>query len=177
MFELLADSTNLGGIRPESLVALGSGVGSAIITCYFWLIKSNRERAGIRIYQVGKWVPNTRTTAEKKIRVWWDGDLYLANVSSLANAVVGATVELKMGDGWKQGDYGWKEEHALPWNVPPQHVEKRGAAAFFEWEEGAIDPEKIRDAAQKIRFTFHTVDGRKYSKVVDTGLVHYSMPT
>ena len=181
MFDLLLaaadDAAVVGGIPISTMLALGSGIGSMLVTGYFWLIKSNRERAGIKLYQIGKWMPNSRTTPEKKHRLWWDGDLYLANVSTLPNAVVGATVELRMGDKWIKGDYGWKDEHALPWNLMPQLVEKRGAAAFFEFEEGQVDVEKMRDSAQKIRFTYHTVDGRKYSKVVDTGLIHYSLPT
>jgi hypothetical protein len=153
-------------------------VGSALVTAYFWMIRANRERAGVKVHQASKFTSNHRERKNEQdapiSRVWWDGKLFMTNRSTLPAAVFRAQVELQRDGKWVRGDFGWGEDGELPYNLAPLHVVTKKVAAFFD-----LEPEFSREDSYKkwqIRFTFETVEGKKIRFVVDTNFDPYAHP-
>lgn len=163
-------------IPPEVNAILA--VGSAAVTAYFWLIKANRERAGVKVYQIGKFRADRRTVpaseAPTKYRLWWSGDLFFANRSTLPSAIIGAEVSVFFRGQWIDGDFGWGEGAELPWNLPPLSVEKKPVAAFLKVQD-EVEWDEVQKP-HKLRFRFSTVDGRQFTKEVETNYEKYTVP-
>src|SRR5690606_18754505 len=109
-------------------------------------------KAGLKIYQADRFTPSRRTLPSYEqekhpgmVRAFWTGDLYVANMSTLPSAVIGAEVELQREGKWVSGAFGWSEGAALPWNLDPLKVDKHGVAAFFYLPESVEGEELSRD--------------------------------
>ena len=85
----------LGDFNLQTVLA----VGSACITGYFWFVKMNQERAGLRLYRVADFKPDRLqcSDAPAKEKATWYGEIYLANPASLPAAVVRFQVQLFWG--------------------------------------------------------------------------------
>src|SRR5580704_12635912 len=69
-----------GHIKMETLMS----VGSACLTCYFWLVKMRRESAGLKLYQPAAFRADRLQCSRVpgKEKATWYGDLFLANPST-----------------------------------------------------------------------------------------------
>jgi hypothetical protein len=143
-------------------------VGSAGITAYFWLVKMNRERAGLRLYRLGDFRPDRPQGADvpgMETAVWYGG-LCLANPSSLPAAVVCLRVQL----GWQgrrlDGRLVQERKDDLPWTVEPLRVLSRSFGCAFVVPEGTA--RELLSRPQQFRFTFVTADGRRRTQTMST---------
>jgi hypothetical protein len=143
-------------------------VGSAGITAYFWLVKMNRERAGLRLYRVADFRPDRPQCApvpgtQKAV---WYGELCLANPSSLPAVVVQIRVQLRWQGRWRDGKLVLEKKDDVPWIVEPLRVLSRGFGCAFLVEESATRAQLQQP--QRLRFTFVTVEGRPRVKEIST---------
>ena len=137
-------------------------LASLAVTAYFWFVKANRERVGLRIYQTSKF----EGSLEPNALGFWQGEVYLANRSTMPNAVVEVKTELFWKGQWIPGYTNLPEGHELPWNLTPLFVTQRKISGAFQ-----LDPKTDREevyANQRIRFTFISVEGRSFVKEIQT---------
>lgn len=154
----------LGDFNVQSFLA----VGSACITAYFWMVKMNQERAGLKLYRVADFRPDRLQCSDQpgKEKATWYGEIYLANPSLLPAAVVRFQAQLLWDGRWIEGKLVIEKKDGLPWTVEPLRVLARGFGCSFDVEEGTTRERLL--TPHKIRFTWVTVDGRKQSQDVDT---------
>jgi hypothetical protein len=143
-------------------------VGSAGITAYFWLVKMNRERAGLRLYRVADFRPDRLQCSQVAgtEKATWYGELCLANPSSLPAVIVQARVQLCWQGKWLDGKMVLEKKDDVPWTLEPLRVLSRSFGCAFLVAEGTTR-EQIQQA-QRLRFTFTTVDGRHRIKEITT---------
>lgn len=160
----------LFGLSTQLLTSLQShgqmvlSVGSFVVTAYFWVVRINREREALRVYQTGTF----EGTLESGHIGAWAGRLMLANRSIMPTAIVEAKVELCWQGKWLLGCINLDETNQLPWNLPAQQVAAQKLVAGFD-----VGPETTPEqvyADQRLRFTFLTVEGRRVVKIVETNV-------
>lgn len=156
----------LGEFNLQTLIA----VGSACVTGYFWLVKMNKDRAGLKLYRVADFKPDRLqcSNAPSKEKATWYGEVYLANPSSLPIAVVHFRVQLMWRGRWIDGKLVMERKDDLPWTVEPLRVLARSFGCAFAVEEGTAREKLL--TPHKLRFTWTTVDGRKQSQDIDTSM-------
>ena len=156
----------LGDFNVQSFLA----VGSACVTAYFWLVKMNQERAGLKLYLVADFRPDRLQCSDQpgKEKATWYGEIYLANPATLPAAVVRFQVRLLWGGRWIDGKLLMEKKDDLPWTVEPLRVLARGFGCSFPVEEGTAREQLLRP--NKLRFIWTTVDGRRQQQDVDTCL-------
>ena len=103
LFDALQD-----GITFNSLLS----VGSAAVTGYFWLVKAQRERAGLELYHAGRFRPDRLQCSNTpgKEKATWYGEIFLANPSTLPGTVIGLRIELFWKGQWIEGTRSHREE-------------------------------------------------------------------
>jgi hypothetical protein len=165
MSSLFADF--LGEFNLQTLIA----VGSACVTGYFWLVKMNRERAGLKLYRVADFRPDRLQCSDRpgKEKATWYGEVYLANPSTLPIAVVRFGVQLLWRGRWMDGRIVMERKDDLPWTAEPLRVLARGFGCAFDVEEGTTREQLLQP--HKLRFNWTTVDGRRQSQDVETSLL------
>ena len=139
-------------------------IGSCAVTGYFWLVRINREREAVRIYQMGV----LDGTLESGALGVWTGKLMLANRSIMPTGIVAGKAELYWKGRWLPGTFATSDANELPWNLSPQQVVPQKVVAIF-----AIGEETTRERVyedQRIRFTFLTVEGRSVVKELQTNV-------
>jgi hypothetical protein len=156
----------VGNLNLQTFLA----VGSACVTGYFWLVKMNRERAGLRLYRVADFRPDRLQCCNTpgKEKATWYGEIYLGNPSTLPAAVVGFRVQLWWRGAWIDGDLAMERKDGLPWTVEPLRVLARSFGCAFAVEQGTTREQLLRP--HKLRFTWTTVDGRTQREDIDTTL-------
>ena len=124
----------LGEFNVQTLFA----VGSTCITVYFWLIKMNRERAGLKLYRVADFRPDRLQCSDKpsKEKATWYGEIYLANPSTLPIAVVRFQAQLLWRGRWIDGRMVMERKDDVPWMVEPLRVLARGFGCASTWRRG-----------------------------------------
>ena len=80
-------------------------VASSCVTGYFWLIKMNQERTGLRLYRLADFRPDRLQCCDApgKEKATWYGEILLANPSILPRAVLRLQVELFWKGCWLPG--------------------------------------------------------------------------
>jgi hypothetical protein len=143
-------------------------VGSALITGYFWLVKMQRERAGLQLYQAGGFRPDRLqcSNVPGKEKATWYGEIFLANPSTLPSTVIHARIELFWKGQWIEGKRVMEKKDDLPWAVEPLRVLNRSLGCAFEVEEGT-QREQLQQN-HRLRFTLTLVDGRTAVRELDT---------
>ncbi len=166
MSSLIASS--LGGVLGDINVQTFLAVGSACVTAYFWLVKMNQERLGLKLYRVADFRPDRLQCSDLpgKEKATWYGEIYLANPSTLPAAVVRFRVQLLWGGRWIDGKLVIEKKDDLPWTVEPLRVLARGFGCSFPVEEGTTREQLSQP--HKLRFIWITVDGRKQVQDVET---------
>ena len=161
---------SLAGFLGDFNVQAFLTVGSAGITAYFWLVKMNQERAGLKLYRVADFRPDRLQCSEipGKEKATWYGEIYLANPSTLPAAVVRFQVQLLWGGRWIDGKLVIEKKDDMPWTVEPLRVLARGFGCSFPVEEGTTREQLLRP--HKLRFLWIMVDGRKQVQDIDTCL-------
>ena len=154
----------LGEFNLQTLIA----VGSACVTAYFWLVKMNRDRAGLKLYRVADFKPDRLQCDDRpgKEKATWYGEVYLANPSSLPIAVVAFRVRLMWHGEWIDGKLVMERKDDLPWTVEPLRVLARSFGCAFPVPQGTTREQLMQP--HKLRFAWTTVDGRKQCQDVDT---------
>ena len=157
----------LGEFNLQTVLA----VGSACVTAYFWLVKMNQERAGLKLYRVADFKPDRLqcSDAPGKEKATWYGEVYLANPSSLPAAVVRFQVQLLWEGKWIDGKLVIERKDDLPWTVEPLRVVARSFGCSFTVNQGTVKEQLL--TPHKVRFTWTTVDGRKQSQDIDTCMI------
>ncbi|MBY0522064.1 MAG: hypothetical protein K2R98_01620 [Gemmataceae bacterium] len=138
-------------------------LASAGMTAYFWLVRVNRERESVRVYQVSDFAG----TLEPGQVGYWVGKIFLANRSINPTAIVEASAELYWNGRWVPGVVHTADDVDLLWNLTPLQVVARKVGAAFP-----LDAKTTREqvyAPQKLRVTFVTVEGKKLVHEVRAG--------
>lgn len=143
-------------------------VGSSVVTGYFWLVKMNRERAGLRLLQAGAFRPDRLQCSDVPgmDKATWYGELFLTNPSTLPAVVVRFQVQLHWQGTWIDGRLVLEKKDDVPWVVEPLRVLARSFGCSF-----AVPAGTTREQLQqphRLRFTWLTVDGRQHSTEIDT---------
>jgi hypothetical protein len=156
----------LGEFNLQTLIA----VGSACVTGYFWLVKMNRERAGLKLYRIGDFKPDRLQCGDVagKEKATWYGDICIANPSSLPVAVVGFRVQLMWRRKWIDGKLVMERKDDVPWTVEPLRVLARSFGCAFPVEQGTTREQLLQP--HKLRFSWTTVDGRTQSQDIVTSV-------
>src|SRR4051812_47127178 len=106
---MLADLATLADSAAETVKAINMSMilslGSSLLTGYFWLVKMNRERAGLQLYRVADFKPDRLQCSDmtNKEKATWYGELFFANPSTMPAAVVSFKVELMWKGHWLPG--------------------------------------------------------------------------
>ena len=163
-------ASSLAGFLGDFNVQTFFAVGSACVTAYFWLVKMNQERAGLKLYRVADFRPDRLQCSEApgKEKATWYGEIYLANPSTLPAAVVRFRVQLLWGGRWIDGKLVIEKKDDMPWTVEPLRVLARGFGCSFAVEEGTTREQLL--TPHKLRFTWVMVDGSKQTQDIDTCL-------
>jgi hypothetical protein len=164
MSPLFADF--FGEFNFQTLIA----VGSACITAYFWLVKMNKELAGLKLYRAADFKPDRLQCCDAagKEKATWYGEIYLANPSSLPSAVVGFRVQLMWRREWVDGKLVMERKEDLPWTVEPLRVLAKSFGCAFPVEQGTTREDLLKP--RRLRFSWTTVDGRKQSQEIETSM-------
>jgi len=136
-------------------------VGSACVTGYFWLVKANRERAGLCLYRTGDFRldrPQCCDAAEKEKAIWY-GAICVANPSTLPALVVQARVQLRFEGRWLDGQLVQEKKDEAPWTIEPLRALSRSLGCAFQVPEGAVQ-DRLQ-GPQQLRFVFTLADGRQ----------------
>ncbi|HVS36422.1 MAG TPA: hypothetical protein VMS17_12725 [Gemmataceae bacterium] len=143
-------------------------VASTCITVYFWVIKWNRERTGLKLYRVADFRADRLQCSDKpgQEKATWYGEIFLANPSTLPIAVVRFRVQLLWRGRWMDGRTVMERKDDMPWTVEPLRVLARSFGCAFDVEEGTAREQLLKP--HKLRFTWTTVDGRQKSQDVET---------
>jgi hypothetical protein len=149
-------------------VSLLLSIASSCATFYFWLVKWNRERAGIALYRLAAFRPDRLqcSTMAGKARAIWYGDVFLANPSTLPAAVVRCRVQLWWNGDWRDGTLQMEKKDDVPWVVEPLRILARSFGCCFLVDEGT-QRERLQQP-QRIRFMLDTVDGRMHTHELET---------
>jgi hypothetical protein len=137
--------------------------GSVAVTMYFWFVRINRERVSLKVYPISGF----EGALEDCGLGIWSGRVFLANCSIMPTAVVTVKAELWWEERWLAGQVGGQAGSELPWNLPPTQVFPRDLTAAFE-----LGPRATREqvyANQRLRFTFVTIEGRRFTEEFQTG--------
>lgn len=143
-------------------------VGSAAFTAYCWLVKMNKDRAGVRLYRVADFRPDRLQCSDVagKARAVWYSEVCVANPSSLPAALVGVQVQLWWHDSWLDGKLVLEKKDDVPWVVEPLRVLSRGFGCAFNVPENTA--RDVLTRPQRIRFTFTTVEGKIQRQEITT---------
>ena len=143
----------------QSLMA----AGSAAVTGYFWLMKANKERPDLKVYQLANYRAMLRRgTAEqpgKRLGLTQiePGGVMVANNSSRQNSIYRFDCYLKQPGGEIKGDWGWCHEDKPPWNIGPETTIAVSPACFFD----VPDNYEVSDELE-FRIEFVTVSGKRF---------------
>jgi hypothetical protein len=152
----------------ELNLSLLLSVASSVITGYFWLVKMNRERAGLRLYRVADFRADRLQCSDLpgSERATWYGDIVLANPSTLPAVVVYCQLQLWWQGQWLDGTRVMEKKDDVPWTVEPMRVLTRSFGCSFLVAAGT--PRERLLAPQRLRFQWTTVDGRRHTAEIDT---------
>jgi hypothetical protein len=100
-------------------VGLAGSVFSTVLTVYFWLVKSRRERPDLRGFLADRELFLGTQTADRR-QIGVKLGLVVANYSSLPNAILGVSMSAKQRDGtWLAlEDVTFDKQTPMPFNVP-----------------------------------------------------------
>jgi hypothetical protein len=143
-------------------------IASSCLTFYFWLVKLNRERAGLRLYRLVPFRPDRLqcSPVPGSARAIWYGDIFLANPSTLPAAVVRCRVQLDWKGSWRDGSLQLEKKEDVPWVVEPLRVFVRTFGCCFQVEEET--PREQLQKPHRLRFLLETVDGRTHVQEIQT---------
>ncbi len=135
-------------------------VASSGITFYFWLVKMNRERAGLQFYRLAAFRPDRLqcSTVAGCARAVWYGEVLLANPSTLPAAVLRCRVQFFWQGEWRDGTLQMEKKDDVPWVVEPLRILSRNFGCAFLVADGT--PREQLQQPQRFRFLLDTVDGR-----------------
>ena len=135
-------------------------VTSTCVTFYFWLVKMNRERMGLRLYRMATFKPDRLqcSTVPGTAKAIWYGEILITNPSTMPTAVINCRVQLYWKGEWRDGTLQMEKKDAVPWTVEPLRVLARSFGCCFLVDENT--PQDALQGPQRLRFLLETVDGR-----------------
>jgi hypothetical protein len=160
--------TSIADFCKEINLPLLLSVASSLVTGYFWLVKMNRERAGLRLYRVADFRADRLQCSDVPgmERATWYGEICLANPSTLPAAVISCQVQLFWNGAWRDGARIMEKKDDVPWLVEPLRVFTRSFGCSFNVEAGT--PREQLSTPQRLRFLWTTVDGRQHTAEMHT---------
>ncbi len=161
MFSLLAD------IPWSELSRSAMAGGSALMTGYFWLVRSRREKPKLEMYQLSNFRASLRSQqgSEDKKRLCISqidtGGVLIANNSTRQNSVLRFDCYLQHQGRKIKGDWGFSGDDKPPWNVGPETTIAFSPACFFEVPEDYETPEDLA-----FRIELVTVSGKRFGETM-----------
>ncbi len=111
----------------DQLMAYGGVAGSifsTLLTFYFWLIRSNKERANVRLF-----LAPTHTKMSLGVNngderwLFFEAGIVAANYSSLPNSILDIQVAIRTPRGWQQINHlSIQQGSSLPANLAPMQT-------------------------------------------------------
>lgn len=148
---------------PIDAQLLFSGV-SLIVTCYFWCVRTRRERPNLQFHQLADFRVNCRRHPEDPdqkrlcIQQLETGGVLIVNHSTRQNSIVLFECFLPTDDGVIEGDWGYSGDDKPPWNVGPEASIAFSPACFFDLPVDLNVPE---DPVFYLRFV--TASGKRFT--------------
>ncbi len=119
------------------LKMLFSGV-SFVVTGYFWLVKSRKERPNLRFHQLSNFRLTTRRHPSKEgwkrlcLQQLDTGGVLAVNHSTRQNSIILFDCFLMTDRGVVEGDWGYSGDDKPPWDVGPESTIALSPAFFFD---------------------------------------------
>ncbi len=138
---------------------------SLIVTCYFWMIRSRRERPNLEFVQLSDFRSSCRRIHDRDdakrycLQTIDSGSVLIVNHSIRQNSIVLFECYLPTESGVIRGDWGYGGDDKPPWNVGPETTIAFSPACFFDVPPDFVEPE---NPVFYIRFL--TASGRKFTK-------------
>ena len=150
---------DINNIRPEMVLS----ILSLVMTVYFWLIKSRKERPNLKVFQLwsfGSSPGRENENGTKTISVYpmESGGVLVANNSTTQNSIIKFDCYLRDGKQWVKGVWGYQNNDKPPWNIAPQSTIAISPVCFFDVRK---DFEMKDDSVFKLEFI--TISGKRFS--------------
>ena len=102
-------------------VSIGVSLISALITFYFWIVKSKQERPHLKIYKADPQLGGyAHSSCDDPVKLIFEVRSVVANYSTRPNALLGTRAWVKMRDGkWQEGETRLDPKTPIPLNVAP----------------------------------------------------------
>ena len=137
---------------------------SFVMTSYFWLVKSRKERPNLEFHQLSNFRMSLRRHPEHEgwrrlsIQQLDTGGVLAVNHSTRQNSIIMFDCLLHTDQGMIQGDWGYSGEDKPPWNIGPESTISLSPAFFFDLPEDFTPPESPEFSAY-----FITASGKSFS--------------
>lgn len=147
-------------ISPELLLS----AGSAILTGYFWLVRSRRETPRLTFYQLQDFRATLRSSRDEKkakrlgLTQIEPCGVLVANNSTRQNSIVRFDCFLRHKGQQIRGSWGYVDDDQPPWNIAPESTISMRLACFFDVPENFEIPDNLR-----FRVEFVTASGKRFS--------------
>lgn len=148
-------------VAPPSLELVLS-VLSIVMTAYFWLVKARRERPHLKVFQLDAFNATLRSGREeggKRLCLTQIGDcgVLIANNSSRQSSILRFDCFVHHDGRWLEGRWGYVNNDAPPWNIPPESTISLKLACFFD----VPDEYEVTDEIE-LRVEFITAGGQRF---------------
>lgn len=136
---------------------------SFCVTCYFWFVRSRKDRPHLQFYQLGDFRAVARRVhgGEGKrlcIQQIEPGGVLVVNHSTRQNSIILFDCFLVHGNELVRGDWGYGGEDKPPWNIGPETSIAFSPACFFDVDDDYEVPE---NPVFYLRFV--TASGKKFT--------------
>jgi hypothetical protein len=149
---------------PTMSVEMALSALSALVTGYFWLVRSRQERPSLKIFQIRDFRATLRggegerKTKRLSLTPMELGGVLVANNSLRQNSIVRFDCYLSYAQGWLKGSWGYLDDDKPPWNMSPHTSIAISPACFFDVPEDFEVADDLR-----FRVEFVTASGRRFS--------------
>ncbi len=139
-------------------------VFSFLVTTWFWLVKSRKERPNLEFHQLSNFRATCRRQPDLEgmkrlcIQQLDTGGVLIVNHSTRQNSIVVFECFLKVGIGEIRGDWGYTGNDRPPWNIGPESSIAFSPACFFDVPEDFQIPEN-----PEFRIRFLTASGKSFT--------------
>jgi hypothetical protein len=151
---------------PEFDFSIVLSVGSLLMTGYFWLVQSRRERPNLQFFQLSHFRATSRRHPDDPTKQRFclqqlePGGVLVVNHSLRQNAIVVFDCYLLTPAGEIRGDWGYASSDKPPWNLPAESSLAISPAFFFDLPSGEETP-----TDPSVRVEFITASGRRFTHV------------
>jgi hypothetical protein len=137
---------------------------SLLVTGYFWLVRTRRERPYLAFHQLSNFrahcrrIPSCQDKKRLSFQQLDTGGVLIVNHSIRQNSIVLFECFLPIEDGVIEGDWGYSGDDKPPWNIGPETSLAFSPACFFDVP---ADYEVPENPTVYIRFV--TASGKRFT--------------